>query len=64
MHITPCSENRYRCYLNRSHAIAETGEREFVQLRAPSASTAAHLALAVTGATAVVEVERIEEAAA
>lgn len=62
MHITPRSESRYRCYLNRTHAIAETGEREFVQLRAPSAATAARLALAVTGATAVVEVERIEEA--
>lgn len=64
MHITPRSgDNRYRCYLNRSHAIAETGEREYVQLRAASASTAAHLALAVTGAIAVVEVERIEETA-
>lgn len=62
MHITPRSESRYRCYLNRSHAIAETGEREFVQLRAPSAATAAHLALAVTGALAVTEVERVEEA--
>ncbi len=61
MHITPRSESRYRCYLNRTHAIAETGEREFVQLRAPSATLAAHLALAVTGAAAVVEVERIEE---
>ena len=57
-----CSENRYRCYLNRSYAIAETGEREFVQLRAPSASRAAHLALAVSGALSVTEVERIEEA--
>jgi hypothetical protein len=61
MHITPRSENRYRCYLNRSHTVAETGEREFIQLRAPSAATAAHLALHVTGATAIVEVERIEE---
>lgn len=61
MHTNPRSESRYRCYLNRTHTIAETGEREFVQLRAPSASHAAHLALAVTGATAVVEVERIDE---
>lgn len=61
MHTPPRSESRYRCYLNRSHAIAETGEREFIQLKATSASSAAHLALAVTGATAVVEVERIEE---
>ena len=58
---TPRSESRYPCYLNRTHAIAETGEREFVQLRAPSAALAAHYALAVTGAAAVVEVERIEE---
>ena len=64
MHITPRSESRYRCYLNRTHAIAETGEREFVQLRAPSAATPSHHALAVTGAAAVVEVERIEEARA
>lgn len=63
MQTTPRSESRYRCYLNRSHAIAETGEREFIQLKAPSAASAAHFALAVTGATAVVEVERIEEAA-
>ncbi len=52
----------YRCYLNRTTAVAETGERECVQLRAPSATIAARLALAVTGAAAVVEVERLEDA--
>jgi hypothetical protein len=62
MHITPRSESRYRCYLSRSHAIAETGEREYVQLKAPSATAAAHLAAAVTGAISVVEVERLEDA--
>jgi hypothetical protein len=63
MHITPRSEHsRYRCYLNRSTAISDTGEREFVQLKAASAATAAHLAHAVTGA-GVVEVVRLEEVA-
>jgi hypothetical protein len=62
MHITPRSESRYRCHLIRTYAIAETGEREVVQLRAPSAALAARLALHVTGAAAVVEVERIEDA--
>ena len=62
MHTTPRSESTYRCHLARSHAVAETGERPFVQLKAPSAATAAHLALAVTGAVAVIEVERIEVA--
>ncbi|MFM1991314.1 MAG: hypothetical protein RJA99_4271 [Pseudomonadota bacterium] len=62
MHITPRSDQTYRCHLARTHAVAETGERPFVQLRAPSAVIAAHLALAVTGAVAVVEVERIEVA--
>lgn len=64
MLITPRgADSRYRCYLNRSTAISETGEREFVQLRAASAATAAHLAHAVTGAC-VVEVVRLEEVAA
>lgn len=62
MHITPRSESSYRCHLAQSNAIAETGERPWIQLKAPSAATAAHLALAVTGALAVVEVERIEAA--
>lgn len=61
MHITPRSESRYRCYLTRSHQVAETGERESIQLKAPSAAIAAHRALHVTGAIAVVEAERIEE---
>lgn len=55
--------NRYRCYLQRSTEIAATGVLPFVQLKAKSAECAARLALAVSGAIAVVEVERIEEAA-
>jgi hypothetical protein len=50
----------YRCYLQRSHQPAETGVREFVQLRAPDAQVAARAAIHVTGAMAVVEVERQE----
>lgn len=52
----------YRCYLQRSNQISESGVREFLQLRAPTAESAARLALAVSGAQTVVEVERIEEA--
>lgn len=53
--------NRYRCYLQHSTAIAESGVLPFVQLRARTAEIAARLALAVSGAIAVVEVERLEE---
>lgn len=53
--------NRYRCFIARSLATAETGEHEFIQLRARSATAAARLALAVTGALAVVEVIRLED---
>lgn len=52
----------YRCYLQRSNQVSESGVREFLQLRARSAEAAARLALAVSGADAVVEVERLEEA--
>lgn len=52
--------NRYRCFLQYTTAIADTGVLPFVQLRAKSAELAARLALAVTGALAVVEVQRIE----
>lgn len=52
---------RYRCFIARDMSPAETGVLEFVQLRAGSAELAARLALAVTGAMAVVEVVRIEE---
>lgn len=54
--------SRYRCFLHRGTQIAETGVREFVQLRARDADTAARLALAVSGADAVVEVVRLEDA--
>lgn len=54
--------SRYRCYLHRGDQIAETGVREFLQLRARDAGTAARLALAVSGAQAVVEVVRLEDA--
>lgn len=50
----------YRCFLQRSDQPAETGVREFVQLRAPDAEVAARAAIHVTGARAVVEVERWE----
>jgi hypothetical protein len=64
MHITQRDAgHRYRCYVAHSLQIAESGVRPFVQLRAASASLAARLALAVTGAIAVVEVERLEETA-
>lgn len=52
--------HRYRCHLQRSTQIADTGVREFVQLRAQDAEQAARLAIAVTGAIAVTEVERLE----
>lgn len=54
--------NRYRCYLHRGSQPANTGVREFIQLRARDATAAARLALAVSGADAVVEVERLEDA--
>ena len=44
----------YRCFLHRDPQIAETGVRD--------ADTAARLALAVSGADAVVEVVRLEDA--
>lgn len=52
---------RYRCYLARSFDLSETGVREYVQLQARNAEHAARLALATTGATSVIEVERLEE---
>lgn len=54
--------NRYRCFLQYTGDLAETGVLPFVQLRAQTAELAARLALAATGALAVVEVQRIEEA--
>lgn len=54
---------RYRCYLQLGTEIAASGVLPFLQLKAESAERAARLALAVSGAIAVVEVERIEEAA-
>lgn len=62
MHLTELRP--YRCYLQRSTEPADTGVRPFLQLKARSAEAAARLALAVSGALAVVEVERIEECAA
>ncbi len=53
--------SRYRCYLHRGDQIADTGVHEFVQLRAHDATSAARLALAVSGAAAVVEVERLDD---
>ena len=50
----------YRCFVAYSLQIAENGVRPFVQLRARSACQAARLALAVTGAQAVVDVIRLE----
>lgn len=52
---------RYRCFLARSLAIADTGAHEFVQLHAADAEQAARLAIAVTGALAVVDVIRLED---
>jgi hypothetical protein len=52
---------RYRCYLAHTLGISETGVHPFVQLQAASATLAARLALAVTGALAVVDVVRLEE---
>ena len=54
--------NRYRCFLQYSTEPAETGVRPFVQLKAKTAELAARAALAVSGALAVVEVVRLEEA--
>lgn len=51
----------YRCFLTRSFEIADTGVREWIQLRARDAVDAACLALAVSGANSVVDVIRIEE---
>ena len=57
-------QRSYRCYYATSLEVAETGERQYVQLRAPSATSAARLALSVlASAIAVTEVVRIEEAA-
>lgn len=56
--------NRYRCFLQYGTQIAETGVQPFLQLRAATAELAARLALAVSGAIAVVEVVRLEEVAA
>lgn len=53
--------NRHRCFLQFTTALSETCVHPFVQLRARSAELAARLALAVTGALAVVEVQRLEE---
>lgn len=54
----------YRCYLQRSLMPSTTGVLEFIQVKAASATQAARAALAVSGAMAVVEVERIEQGAA
>lgn len=53
---------RYRCYLQRSTQIVESGVLEFLQLRAKTAEAAARLALAVSGAIAVTDVIRLEDA--
>lgn len=52
---------RYRCFLARSLTVADGGVHEFVQLRASDAEQAARLALAVTGAVAIVDVVRLED---
>lgn len=52
---------RYRCFITRSLEIAAAGVHEFVQLHAGDAEQAARLALAVTGALAVVDVIRLED---
>lgn len=54
----------YRCYLQRSLMPSNTGVLEFIQVKAANATQAARAALAVSGAMAVVEVERIEQVAA
>jgi hypothetical protein len=54
---------RYRCYFTNSLTVSETGQYPFVQLRAESAAMAERLAQAVTGALAIVCVERREEVA-
>ena len=56
------TSSRYRCFLQHSTQPADTGVLPFVQLRAKSAELAARLALAVSGALAVVEVQRLEDA--
>lgn len=62
MLTSPRTDDRsYRCFLAYTLQIADTGVRPFVQLKAASACRAAHLARAVTGAQAVVEVIRLEE---
>jgi hypothetical protein len=58
----PGTLHRYRCYLQHSFAPSDTGVLPFVQLRARTAELAARLALAVSGALAVVEVIRLEDA--
>ena len=50
----------YRCHLRRNLLIAESGVLEFIQVKATDAESAARAALKVSGAIAVVEVERIE----
>lgn len=60
----PPNLHTYRAYLQRSLMPSATGVLEFIQLKAESATLAARAALAVSGAMAVVEVERIEQAAA
>ena len=65
-HNTPAKASeapRYRCFLQYTTGVAESGVHPFIQLRARSAEIAARLALAVSGAMAVVEVERLEERA-
>ena len=59
----PLSLSRYRCYLQRSTQIVESGVMDFLQLRARTAEAAARLALAVSGALAVTDVVRLEDAA-
>jgi len=63
MQISPRSGRRYRCYFTNDASVSDTGTYPFVQLRAESASMAERLAYAVTGALAIVCVQRIEEVA-
>jgi hypothetical protein len=63
MQITPRTQpdRRYRCFFTNSLTVSETGAYPYVQLRAESAAMAERLAQAVTGAIAIVCVQRLEE---
>lgn len=60
--MTETTLPRYRCFLQHSTQINESGVQPFVQLRAKTAELAARLALAVSGAIAVTDVVRLEDA--